>query len=239
MPARLCEGAWLAVRARAKLELKSSTRSEQAPAFMHAPPRSPGLWKLFVLSKKFKWNQARYYYLAKVQKKAAQSHYKALSLEKAQRNTHWNMTIRANSPYRWANHSGKCNVALGSLIIPAAIQGQGLLHVMAWDTPLLLLYLRPMLLTGCFKSAHTTSSALGYAWWKTGSSTAILTAESERKQLISTMTGHPFLSPGLRGAQPASCVLINPTQIPIRPCIPVHKTPIAPHSTLKFHPLCL
>lgn len=63
-----------------------------------------------------------------------------------------------------------------------------------------------MLPTSCFKIAHTTSTALDYAWWKRGCRTSILTAELERRHLIGTVTGHPFLPPGLRGLQPASCV---------------------------------
>lgn len=54
-----------------------------------------------------------------------QSHYKAMNLERAQRNTHWNMTIRANPENQQGNHTGKHKVALGSLMIPAAIQGKG------------------------------------------------------------------------------------------------------------------
>lgn len=38
----------------------STARSGQAPAFVCAPPKFPGLWELFVLSKKLKWNWAGY-----------------------------------------------------------------------------------------------------------------------------------------------------------------------------------
>lgn len=47
----------------------SSTKSEWAPAFVCASPRVPGVWKLFVLSKNFRWNQADYSCFAEVQKR--------------------------------------------------------------------------------------------------------------------------------------------------------------------------
>lgn len=58
-------------------------------------------------------------------KEATQSHYKAMRSEKAQRITHWNMTVRANSLCQCANHTRKRKIALGLLMIPAAIQGKG------------------------------------------------------------------------------------------------------------------
>lgn len=130
-----------------------------------------------------------------------------MNLERAQRNTHWNMTIRANPEHRQGNHIGKHKVALGSLMIPAAIQGKGT-RATACDIPqhvssLVLCRWTALPQTPCCPQAvfkvHAPLPLPSATRLKRGSSTAILTAESERRQLSSTMTGHPFLPPGLWG----------------------------------------
>lgn len=73
----------------------------------------------------------------------------------------------------------------------------------------------------------------GLPWWKRGNRTAILTTESERRQLICTMTGLLLLKPGIWGLQPASCVLINPHKSPPGHAYQ-HASTIAPHPITSF-----
>lgn len=100
-----------------------SARSRQAFVFVCAPPKFLGLWEFFALSKKLKWNWAGLFF-AEAQKRL----HKGTTRQWGQREhteLHWNMSVRTNPSWHWANDAGKCRIDPGSLMIAAASHGEG------------------------------------------------------------------------------------------------------------------